>query len=505
MIQFKNYTYTYGNSNEAALQNISMRVHPGEFLLITGKSGCGKSTLAKGLNGLIPHFFSGNISGWVELNGQKTSELNLHQIGKMVGSIFQDPRSQFFTTNTTDEVAFGCQNMGLPRTDILQRVQSAFTCLGIENLQNKSIFKISSGEKQKVAIASCCAMGPSIFLFDEPSANLDLESTFHLASLLGELKQSGRTIIVFEHRLFYLSGLYDRVIHMQEGRIARELTPEQAESLTPTELQQMGLRHFHFKAPVPSPPHYPRNSFLDQPASLEIQNLSFSYHRRRFGWQPSSGAVLTGVTLKAHPGEVVGLIGENGAGKTTFSRVCCGLLRESTGRIFVNGKARSARQRLGEIYFVVQDSDYQLFSDSVLSELKIGAGTPPSDEECQRILSALYLWRLRDAHPASLSRGQKQRLTIATALASDAEILFFDEPSSGLDGDSLRSVAALFGLLQQRGKTVFVVSHDYELLISACSRIIKLHQGGVQHDFYLNAGNAASLWELMASGNGEAL
>lgn len=504
MIQFKNFTYVYGNSNEAALQNISMLVHPGEFLLITGKSGCGKSTLAKCLNGLIPHFFSGNIEGCVELKGQKISECTIHQIGGMVGSIFQDPRSQFFTTNTTDEVAFGCQNMGLPRTDILQRVESAFTYLGIDHLKDKSIFKISSGEKQKVAIASCYAMGPDIFLFDEPSANLDLESTFHLASILGELKQAGRTIIVFEHRLFYLSGLYDRVIHMQDGRVARELTPEQAESLPSAELQRMGLRYFHFENPVPPPAHSLRNSFPDQSPSLEIQNLSFSYHHRRFGPHPPPGAVLTGISFKAHPGEVIGLIGENGAGKTTFSRVCCGLLRESAGKILLKGKAHSAKQRLGKIYFVVQDSDYQLFSDSVLNELKIGEGNPPSDAACERILSALDLWRLRDAHPASLSRGQKQRLTIAVALTSDAEILFFDEPSSGLDGDSLRSVAVLLGLLRQQGKTVFVVSHDYELLISACSRIVKLHQGAVQHDFCLNVETMPALWKIMAAGKGAA-
>ena len=481
-------TFQYAGRDDTAIQGVNLDIHEGEFLLLTGRSGCGKTTVARLINGLIPHFHKGELDGAARIGETDTRELDIGEIGKLVGSVFQDPRSQFFMTDTTGEVAFGCVNAGLPRAEVLERVEDAFRRMGIQHLRDRSVFGLSSGEMQMVAIASCYAMGPSVYVFDEPSANLDMEAVEALRKALSELKREGKTVIVLEHRLFYLSGLIDRMVVIEGGAVASVYDAAGALSLDDHSLARMGLRSLRLESALRAIPVHDQLPLKHEGTAFEVKGLTFSYRSRRstrsVGSTPHRSHTIGPLDLSARSGEVVGVIGENGAGKTTLSRLCCGLEKEDRGTVSVDGRPLSPKERLGRIRLVMQDPDYQLFSDSVLEELSLG-GRRDADA-CERALRGLGLWDMTEAHPATLSRGQKQRLTIACALIDEAAAYFFDEPTSGLDRENMERVASGIRLLARSGGIVFAVSHDCEFLLSACDHILRLRDGLIVDDFALD-------------------
>jgi energy-coupling factor transport system ATP-binding protein len=419
IITMRNTGYDYHGQGTKTIEGINLSIVRGEFVLIAGKSGSGKTTVVKCINGLIPYFHEGVLTGDVIIHGHNTRDMELHEIGSYTGSVFQDPRSQFFTTNTTDEAAFGCQNMSLPREEIFERIANAFSALDIETLANRDIFKISNGEKQKIAIASCFAMEPDIYIFDEPSANLDAASTLQLARLMMKLKKLGKTIIIAEHRLYYLKNLIDRVVFMADGKIEKSWERESIDHFYGDDLSGLGLRQFDLnKARYRVPVIIPTSK-----TNFTAKELAFNYKKNRHA---DTGGLLRDIHFTAVSGEVVGITGRNGTGKTTLAKVCCGLLKENAGTIALNNETLPYKKRPGEIYFVIQDSDYQLFSDSVIKELTLGLPKDAkNDTQCEKILASLGLLQFKDCHPASLSRGQKQRLTIASAVMSGAKVIFF--------------------------------------------------------------------------------
>ena len=494
-------TFQYAGKDSNAIHSVDLDIHEGEFVLLTGRSGCGKTTVARLINGLIPHFYEGELEGTARVGGTETREMEIGDIGKMVGSVFQDPRSQFFMTDTTSEVAFGCVNAGLPRNDVAQRVESAFRRMNIQRLRDRSVFDLSSGEMQMVAIASCYAMGPSVYVFDEPSANLDMEAVEALREALSELKREGKTIVVLEHRLFYLSDLIDRMVVIEDGSVASVYDAARALSLDDRSLACMGLRSLRLESALRAIPAHEQSLPKHEGTAFEVKGLTFSYGSRRLTRSaestPHRSRTIGPLNFSARSGEVVGIIGENGAGKTTLSRLCCGLEKEDRGTVSVDGRPLSPKERLGRIRLVMQDSDYQLFSDSVLGELSLG-GRRDADA-CERALRRLGLWDMREAHPATLSRGQKQRLAIACAVVDEAASYFFDEPTSGLDRENMERVSSAIRSLAQSGSVVFAVSHDPEFLLSACDRILHLRDGIIVDDFALD-GSARerllkSLWK----------
>lgn len=481
-------TFQYAGRDDTAIQGVNLDIHEGEFLLLTGRSGCGKTTVARLINGLVPHFHEGKLDGAARIGGTDTRELDIGEIGKLVGSVFQDPRGQFFMTDTTGEVAFGCVNAGLPRAEVLERVEDAFRRMGIQHLRDRSVFGLSSGEMQMVAIASCYAMGPSVYVFDEPSANLDMEAVEALRKVLSELKREGKTVVVLEHRLFYLSGLIDRMVVIEDGAVASVYDATRALSLDDRSLARMGLRSLRLESALRAIPAHGQSLPKHEGTAFEAKGLTFSYRSRRStrgaGSTPHRSRTIGPLDFSARSGEVVGVIGENGAGKTTLSRLCCGLEKEDRGTVSVDGRPLSPKERLGRIRLVMQDPDYQLFSDNVLGELSLGGRRDAST--CERALRGLGLWDMRDAHPATLSRGQKQRLTIACALVDEAAAYFFDEPTSGLDRENMERVASGIRLLARSGGIVFAVSHDCEFLLSACDHILRLRDGLIVDDFALD-------------------
>lgn len=474
MIALKNVSFQYQNMRESqnsfeadGIREINLQIKKGEFLIIAGRSGCGKTTLLKCINGLVSHFDEGMFEGTVNLNGQNTAELKVGQIGELAASVFQDPRSQFFTTNVFDELSFGCRNMGLSRGEILSRIDEVMPLLGIEALRGKSLLMMSSGEKQRVAIASCYCMHPLIFLFDEPSANLDEQGVCELFDMLKRLKKLGHTIIVLEHRLYYLRELMDRLAVMEQGRIQRIYLKEEALELSEKDIKAMGLRTFHPERLAL------RVKQTQGEGSLQIKQLAYRYKN-------ASENVFTDLSICADYGEIIAVTGHNGIGKTTFAKVLTGLLKEQSGSILWNGLKLTPKQRMKNIYYVMQDSDYQLFSESVETELLLGINQKEEKRaDMEKLLQYFGLQNYRNKHPMTLSRGQKQRVTIAAALMSDAKILILDEPSSGLDGDNMRKLSGLLQKAASQGRILFIVSHDAEFIRICCSRIIELRENGI--------------------------
>lgn len=245
MIELKNVSLSY--TDEKILNEINLKIKKGEFILISGKSGSGKSTLASVINGLVPHYYKANLSGDTFIKGNNTKEMNLYKIGRIVGTVFQDPRSQFFTTNTDDEIAFGLQTILSTRDEIFERVAEVYRELDIEELKDKSVFELSSGEKQKIAIASCYAMRPEVIILDEPSANLDIKATYSLYKTLKKLKILGTTIILIEHRIYYAKKLFDRFLLMKNGNIIDDFTASEILIKDKAYFESNALRDFDLK------------------------------------------------------------------------------------------------------------------------------------------------------------------------------------------------------------------------------------------------------------------
>ncbi|MGV4301702.1 ABC transporter ATP-binding protein [Trueperella pyogenes] len=488
-------TFQYIGKDDAAIRGIDLDIHEGEFVVLTGRSGCGKTTVARLINGLVPHFHEGTLDGTVSVDGLDTRDLSIGDIGKVVGSVFQDPRSQFFMTDTTSEVAFGCMNAGLPQAAVLERVNSAFQRLGIQHLRDRSVFTLSSGEMQMVAIASCYAMDPSVYVFDEPSANLDIAAVKTLKRAMSKLKREGKTVVVLEHRLFYLSDLIDRLVVIEDGAVAKTYDAASLTSLEDQSLARMGLRSLQMQSALRAISVHDPSLPTREVAIFEAKELTFSHSSRHSAKNAETRSpsfhTVGPLSFSAQSGEIVGIIGENGAGKTTLSRLCCGLEEEDCGTLLIDGKPLSVTERVGRVRLVMQDPDYQIFSDSVLGELSVSGRRDAS--ACEQALRTLELWEMRQAHPATLSRGQKQRLTIACALVDEAAAFFFDEPTSGMDRKNMERAASAIRSLAQSGSVVFAVSHDYEFLLSVCNRIIHLSAGRIIDDFALDGSTREKL------------
>lgn len=471
MIKFENFSFRYEESKDFTLKGINLTVETGEFILLTGRSGCGKTTLIRSLNGLIPHFYPGEIKGNLFLDEQSLLDMTPAQLAGQVGTVFQDPRSQFFMTDTTRELAFGCENMGFSREKTVDRIVKAAADLELAEYLNRSIFDLSSGEKQQIAIGSVYALLPKVYIFDEPSANLDYEATKRLAKIMARLKQDGYTIIVVEHRFYYVRDLIDRAFLIQNGQIEQSFTREEFCSMPDAKRVTYGLRTAWPEKDAEL--HQERTVSHNKDHVLTVNGLAFSYKR--------GPEVFQDINFTAHSGDVIGILGHNGAGKTTLLSILTGLLKESGGKIQYNEKTLSRRDRRALSYLVMQDTDYQLFGSSVEEELSLGIEADCT-EKVTETLDALELSEYREHHPAALSGGQKQRVTIGAAIVKGSPIIYFDEPTSGLDYDSMLRVSRLIEQLSEAGVIVFVVSHDFEFIVRTCTEVLQLDYKGTIHD-----------------------
>lgn len=464
VIDFENVSFSYGTQSEGCLRNINLKIQAGEFVLLTGQSGSGKTTITRLINGLIPHFFEGILTGSVKVIGDDIKTVTPGEMGKNTASIFQNPRSQFFTTNSTNEVAFALENYGIDRYEMIARVNSAFRDFEAENLMDRDMFSLSSGEKQKIAIIAAKALKPKIYVFDEPSANLDIQSIIKLKKIMKFLKEQGHTIIVSEHRLFYLKDLIDKCFIMKDGEIDRELKKNDIANLNDSDIRAYKLRTFRLsdiKYELKNNPIINK-----QNADFKVENLSFSYNVNH--------SILSNCNLEGNFGETVAIVGHNGNGKTTLGKIMSGLLKAKSGQFFIESKLTKQKNLHKSVYFVMQDADYQLYSDSVVSELMLSSmnSIKQNDEKIENAMTLLNISSFRNRHPQSLSGGQKQRVTIAAAIASNKKILIFDEPTSGLDYENMKGVSEAINYLRKKGKLIFVISHDLEFLSKVATKAV---------------------------------
>ena len=526
MIRFCDVSFYYGetgsadNRQDACIEGMSFDIRDGECVVLCGRSGAGKSTVLRLINGLAPAFYEGTLHGSVLVAGREPASMPPEQRVRTFGVVFQDPRSQFFMNTVQDEIAFSAENIGLEPMSVKKSVRDAAMLLNIEPLLYRTVDTLSAGQKQRVAIAAALILSPQILILDEPVSNLDADGIEILTGLLAEIKKRGTTIIISEHRLHTFLGIADSFLHIENGRAAHRWTAEEFCRLQEGELRQFGFRYPGMADLSLRTNHIRTTEVIGQPESaalketpkraaavetstpdpavklpaaakiepdtsrsaLCVSNVTYLYRNVRYAEDSSEKSSskerecgIRNISLTFPQGSVTALTGKNGAGKTTLCKVLCGLLRQQSGCITLNRQKLSCAQRRRMSYFVMQDADYQLYSDSVINELLLGR--EPSQSVKERAEEALELFRLqavRNRHPASLSGGEKQRVVIAAAYCSEAQLFVFDEPTSGMDGEGLLSMAQWAGMLAQAGKTVVIITHDELLSEMACDYRIRV-------------------------------
>lgn len=465
-VEMQNVSFSYiAGSTDSTLRQINLTIKKGEVVLLCGPSGCGKTTVTRLINGLVPHYYEGELRGRILVADQTVASLPLYDTAKWVGSVFQNPRSQFFNVETTGELAFCCENLGFPEKEILRRIDSTVREMNMESLMNRSMFQLSGGEKQRVACAGVSVAGPEVIVLDEPSSNLDMPAIEDLRRQIERWKNQGRTVIVAEHRLHYLQELIDRAVYMDGGQILREYTPQELRGMSSAELDALGLR------PVSRDTLYNYRNMEDLPPAgtpLCLQNFLFGY-RNCPRCLSLDNAVFPGQSI-------VALIGHNGAGKTTLARCLCGLEKHCKGSLYDGRKSYKGKDLLKNIFLVMQDVNHQLFTESVLDEVLLSM--PEKDKQkAERVLADLNLLELKGRHPMSLSGGQKQRVAIACAVVSGRRFLILDEPTSGLDLRHMQKVADILKELRRQGQTLLVVTHDPEFILRCCTHVLQMEDG----------------------------
>jgi energy-coupling factor transport system ATP-binding protein len=477
----ENLSFSYRSRPERALQEVSLSLHTGELLLVAGSSGCGKTTLIRCINGLIPRSYKGELQGRVLLQGQDTSGMSLAYISQRVGTVLQDPDRQILGAHVFTEVAFGLENLGLPRAEIRQRVDETLRYLGISHLRDRETFHLSGGEKQKIALAGVLAMRPSVLLLDEPLASLDPASAQESLALFRRLADEGVSILLVEHRVEDALAIRpDRVIFMKDSRIAYEGLPAGMTEAVDYHQVKLPASIIMQRAKADPPPTFePALKPDGQEPLVAFEDVGFSY-------EEGGPEVIHGVNFTIRRGDIVAVLGPNGAGKTTLVKHAIGLLKPRRGRVLVEGRDTrelSVAQIAHTLGYVFQSPSHMLFAATVREELAFGPKNlrytaEEIEQGTHRALEIVNLQGLEDYPPLALSFGQQKRVSIAAILAMYSKILVMDEPTAGQDYWNYR--AFMDAILQMPGfEAVLFITHDLDLAISYANRVILLRDGTV--------------------------
>lgn len=472
MIKLNHVSFAYktGEAGESVqvLHNVNFQAAPGECVVFCGKSGCGKTTMLRLINGLVPHFYAGNLEGSALIGGVDATQTPLPRMARIVGSVFQNPRTQFFHLDTTGEMVFNMENQNISCSEMQKRLQEVVCRLNLQELMERNIFELSGGEKQQIACGSAYASLPPIIVMDEPSSNLDMESIRKLQKIICIMKEEGKTVLLSEHRLWYLEGIADRYVLLENGQISQEFTPEMIAKLSKENRDKLGLRAVSRKQLYE--PCYDMNIGEYSDVGLEIDRLQFCREKRQ---------VLNISHLKIPKGAIVAVIGENGAGKSTLSLCLTGLLKHA-GTIRIDDEKIPNKKLPEQTYLVMQEAGHQLFSDTVLGELTLNKQTV-TEVQAEEILDKLGLNGMKNRHPGSLSGGQQQRLSLGIALCSKRRLMLYDEPTSGQDGENLRRTAAMICKANEQAVCTLIVTHDPELILRCATHILHIHAGEVKN------------------------
>jgi energy-coupling factor transport system ATP-binding protein len=473
MIRFENCSFHYGGEQGTGegVDNINLTIKDGEVVVLCGSSGCGKTTLTRLINGLAPHFYPGELEGEVWVGDTCVSTSELSETSKTVGSVFQNPKSQFFNIDTTGELVFGCENQGMSREEINKRLVQTEKDMKLKALMDRNIFELSGGEKQQVACGSVYTAQPDVYVLDEPSSNLDRKAIHRLHDILKKIKELGKTIVISEHRLYYLMDLADRFIYLEDGIITAAYTSQELAKLTDNELSSLGLRCTDLNKLEKNP----ANSDFGNGGQPVIEAIDLNCTR-------GGNQILDIDRLRLPEHSVVAIIGDNGSGKSTMTEALCGV-GTSDGSIAFKGRYLSEKERSGKSFMVMQDVNRQLFSDSVIEEVMLNASV--DRERALEILDKLGLKGIEERHPSSLSGGQKQRVAIASALCAGKEIIFYDEPTSGLDRRGMERFGEILNEMRSDITSV-IITHDPELILRCCTHILHIENGRVMGFYPLN-------------------
>ncbi len=509
MISFDHVTYHYPSSNGeppiAALRDLSLEIDEGELVLLVGPSGTGKSTFLRCLNGLVPHFYGGTLSGRVRVAGQDPVAASPQGMASFVGMVFQDPETQFVTDRVEDELAFGMENQALPRALMRKRVEEVLDQLTIAHLRDRPIATLSGGEKQRVAIASVLTTHPEVLVLDEPTSQLDPQSAEEVLVAIRRLNEDlGLTVILAEHRLERVVQFVDRVLYLPAGAnpllldepravmAAMDLTPPlvslgKAMGWRPLPLTIKQARRFvprdrrsvarSVQAETSTLAHSAETSTPQAQPLVTVEGISYRYD--------SGLEALSNVSFALRPGEVVALMGRNGSGKSTLLKLIAGLQKPARGRVRLGGldTATASIEAIVRIVgYVPQNPGALLFKDTVLEELAFtrqGHKLPPDPDADRALLARLGLAEQAERYPRDLSTGQRQRVALAAILVAEPQVLLLDEPTRGLDYEQKEALTGILQQLQAQGRSVLLATHDVELAARCADRVVLLGDGEV--------------------------
>jgi energy-coupling factor transporter ATP-binding protein EcfA2 len=481
-------TFRYRDRQTPAIRDISFSANAGEILLIAGASGCGKTTLIRAVNGLVPRSYKGELAGSVLVHGQDTSSWKLSAISQEVGTVLQDPERQILGTKVLNEVAFGLENLGMERAEIIDRVDEALALLRISDLRDRDTFNLSGGEKQKVALAGVLAMRPSILLLDEPLASLDPASARESLQMVRKLADEGLTVLLVEHRVEDVLQVHpERVMFMSDGEI-RYLGPlsgltnvvNYREVKLPAQDIVARARADEAPRPLDILPGARGASSAGAPL-VRFDRVSFSYD--------AEVDALQGINLELQTGDVIAVLGANGAGKTTLVKHAIGLLKPGKGRVLVNGrdtKEISVAETAATLGYVFQSPSHMLFAPTVREELAFGPTNlkhPPAqiEKEVKEALTTVNLVDREKDPPLAMSFGQQKRVSIAAILAMRSRILVMDEPTAGQDYQNYMNF--MDSILQMPGfSAVLFITHDVDLALIYANRVLLMADGRLVAD-----------------------
>ncbi len=505
-------TYRYRGTKRNAIEAIDLELQKGEFLVLMGPSEAGKSTLATCINGLIPHFHKGKLSGDVVVYGKNTREHTVSQMAEDVGLVFQDFEAQLFSTNVELEVAFGPENFAVPRDEIATRIDENLSYVGLTSFRHRPPATLSGGQKQKLAIASVLALQPKVLVMDEPTTDLDPISKMGIYEITGRLRQrSDLTLLVVEHDTEEVLEA-DRIALLQDGHLikvgpAREILQE-VDLFESLGLMPLGIARF-FKAmgaeTLPLTPDeavaayrsagwsissecyeaiLERERQLEREVSareplIHCRDLEFSY--------PSGVKALDGITLDIFKGDIVAIVGQNGSGKTTLAKQFNGLLLPTGGEITVHGKTTREQGvfKLGQsVGYVFQNPDHQIFSETVFDEVSFGPrlrGLPEPDVKARvsEALAAVGLEGTEQEDPFSLTKSGRQRVAVAAVLAVQPDVLILDEPTTGLDYGEQRGMMEMVKHLNENGSTIIFITHHMWVVAEYARKVFVIKDGRV--------------------------
>jgi energy-coupling factor transport system ATP-binding protein len=517
-IELADVSFRYAGSKAPALRQVTLAVPAGQICAIVGRAGAGKSTLCALISGFIPHFYDGAIKGAAHVEGQDVVAKPIGELIRHVALVGSNAFSQISGARYTvfEEIAFGLENLGVPRDEMAERANWALEAMRIAHLSDRSPYALSGGQQQRMVIAAALALRPPVLVLDEPTAQLDPLAVEELAELLRGLAAGGTTVVFAEHRLEWTAALAQRVLVLDEGTILADGEPratltdarliehqvgwplpaliaERARQAQlwpeatplPATLEQLvtglaGAASAPGAAPHPAPE--PQVRILEPPEIVRVEGVRFSY--------PSGIEALRGVSLTVSGGERVALLGRNGAGKSTLVRHLNGLLRPSAGRVLVAGadtRSTTVAKCARTVGIVFQDIRNQLFARTVRDELRFGPrnlGFHPNRVEqlVEQALEALDLADAADMHPYDLPAPRRRLVAVAAAVAMDVDLLLLDEPTAGLDNAGIALLARLIHDWAARGKSALVVSHDIDFCFANLARIVLMAGGEIVLD-----------------------